>query len=193
MTEELPYLSIAMLRPTLEGLPAAPLPAPFSLRRYEPGDVAAWVRIHRLADRYNVATPELFAEQFGNDEDELRRRQLYLCDGEGDAIGTITAWPDESPPDLRRGRVHWVAIVPACHGRGLGKPLLGACLRRMVELGCESACLTTQPPRLPAINLYLRFGFRPDVRSEQERDAWRLLADRVKGEFRDAIKEATAR
>ena len=191
MDPTLPHLSIAMVRPTLDDLPRAPLPAPFSFRRYQPGDVAAWVRIHALADKFNVASPALFAERFGSDESELRERQLYLCDGAGDAIGTITAWHNDHYPGLCRGRVHWVAIVPAYQGRGLGKPLLAACLRRMVDLGYESAYLTTNPPRVPAINLYLGFGFAPDVRSAEERDAWRLLEDRVRGKFRDAIREAT--
>ena len=109
------------------------------------------------------------------------------------AIGTITARHNAHYPVRRYGRLHWVAIVPAYHGRGLGKPLLAACLRRMKELGYEGAYLTTAPPRLPVINHCLRFGFVPHVRSEQERDAWRLLAERVKDEFRAALDDAPAR
>jgi GNAT superfamily N-acetyltransferase len=146
------------------------------------------VRIHELSDPLNVASRELFEKQFGNDEDELGSRQLYLCDGAGEPVGTITAWHNAHFPDRPYGRVHWVAIVPAHQGGGLGKPLLAACLNRMVELGCRGAYLTTDPPRIPAINLYLRSGFRPHVRSERERDAWRLVADRVKEDLKATVR-----
>ncbi len=83
-----------------------------------------------------------------------------------------------------------MAIVPAHQGRGLAKPLLGACLRRMREMGCDGAYLTTDPPRVTAINLYLGFGFRPDVRSSEEAEAWRGLRDKVKPEFRAILSAA---
>ena len=187
MDLSLPHLRIHMVRPTLAHLPQEPLPAPYWLRHYRPGDEAAWVHIHELADPLNKIAPELYRREFGSDERELRRRQLYLCDGAGAPIGTITAWHDAECPGGSRGRVHWVAIVPAFQGFGLGKPLMGSCLRLMVRLGCDSACLTTNPPRVPAINLYLRCGFLPDARSQEERDAWRLLAEKVRPEFRDAV------
>jgi len=190
MNLDLPNVSIHMVRPTLADVPKAPLPAPYSSRYYRPGDEATWVRIHNLADGLSVATRNMFEDQFGHDEQELRKRQLYLCDGEGDAIATVTAWHNVDYAGRPYGRVHWVAVVPAHQGRGLGKPLLAACLRRMVELGCKGAYLTTAPPRIPAINLYLRFGFRPVVRSEREREAWRLVSGCVKEELRKIVAEA---
>ena len=56
--------------------------------------------------------------------------------------------------------------------------------------------LLSQPKRegkARAINLYLRLGFAPDVRSEPEREAWRVLLGKVKGEFRGAVQEAIER
>jgi GNAT superfamily N-acetyltransferase len=105
-------------------------------------------------------------------------------------VGTITAWRNADYRSAAYGRVHWVAIVPAFQGRGLARPLLAACLRRLSELGYGGAYLTTSPPRLAAINLYLRFGFTPDVQSVRDAEAWRLLADRVKPEFRQTVLTA---
>ena len=73
---------------------------------------------------------------------------------------------------LAWGRIHWVAIVPEFQGRGLAKPLLTAVMNRMVELGHQRARLATATQRLPAINLYLKFGFLPDPRNEEELSAW---------------------
>jgi len=192
MTEDLPRARIVMVRPTLDDLPDAALPVPYSMRRYQRGDVETWVRIHELADRYNKATPELYAEQFGSDDAELGERQLYLSGDADGAVGTITAWHNADFQERNYGRVHWVAIVPSHQGRGLGKPLLGACLRRLRELGYEGAYLTTSPPRVAAINLYLRCGFVPDVQSEEALSAWQLLKDRIRQEFRGIVDAAIA-
>jgi len=191
MSGTMPHTSIVMVRPTLAALPEAPLPMPYVFRPYVPGDEANWVRIHELADQYNKSTLALFVQQFGTDAKQLGERQFYLCDGAGDAIGTITAWQNEDYPGRNYGRVHWVAIVPEHQGKGLGRPLLAACLKRMAELGHDGAYLTTAPPRLAAINLYLRFGFVPDVQSREDQAAWRLLRYRVKEEFRDTVGAAT--
>ncbi|MCK4283756.1 MAG: GNAT family N-acetyltransferase [Candidatus Brocadiae bacterium] len=187
------HVTIFMVRPTFARLPDVPVPPPFALRRWLPGDEAAWARIHEESDRHNEITPDLYRAQFGGDEEELAARQLFLCDAQGGAIGTATAWHNAHCPTGNYGRVHWIAIVPSYQGRGLGKALLSACVGRIRELGYDGAYLTTDPPRIPAINLYLRLGFAPDVRSEPELEAWRVLLDKVKGEFRGTVNEAIER
>jgi GNAT superfamily N-acetyltransferase len=73
------------------------------------------------------------------------------------------------------GRVHWVAIVPEWQRHGLAKPLLTVVCQRLQELGHERAYLTTAPERIPAINLYLSFGFVPEVRSDEALRAWKEI------------------
>jgi GNAT superfamily N-acetyltransferase len=162
-----------MVRKDLERVPEFALPARFSLRWYRPGDEAHWRRIHWLADRDNEITPALFGQRFGSDSALLARRQCYLLDAGGEAIGTATAWFNDNFEGARFGRVHYVAIVPEYQGRGLSRPLMTAICQRLRELGHYRAYLTTAPTRLPAIKLYLRFGFLPLVRSAEEAAAWR--------------------
>jgi GNAT superfamily N-acetyltransferase len=151
-----PVIPIRMIRPDLVDLPDHKLPAPYSLRWYRPGDERDWVRIAQRADIYNKIDESLFGRQFGDDTKELARRQCYLCDVDGIAIGTATAWFDDDPGGRRWGRVHWVDIIPEYHGRGLGKALVAAVCRRLRELGHDRAYLTTESPRIPAIRLYER-------------------------------------
>jgi ribosomal protein S18 acetylase RimI-like enzyme len=76
--------------------------------------------------------------------------------------------------------VHWVAVVPGAQRRGLGSALVWQTCRRLAQLGHAGAFLTTGADNLPAINLYLRLGFTPHPRSDQERAAWRDILVQVR-------------
>ncbi|HEY2933181.1 MAG TPA: GNAT family N-acetyltransferase [Acidobacteriota bacterium] len=164
-----------MTRENLDFIPAFDLPPDYFLRWYRPGDERHWVEIQRQADRYNAITPDLFERQFGANKDMLLQRQCFLTDRSGAPIGTATAWFN---PDYRGkpyGRVHWVAIVPEMQGRGLSKPLLSAVCNRLRQLGHLRAYLTTAPQRTPAIHLYLKFGFLPEITGPEDAEVWSRL------------------
>lgn len=169
-----------MTRANLDDLPEFALPSGFTLRRYQPGDGAHWLRLHRVADQFNQITPELFRKQFGSDGRVLSERQSYLFAPTGEVIGTGTAWFNDNFAGAPWGRVHWMAVLPEFQGRGLGKALLSAICRRLRELGHERACLTTATARAPAVGLYLRFGFEPLIRSAEDERAWHELMRVVK-------------
>lgn len=173
------YLDIRMIRENLDDIPDYSLPAGYSIRWHQPGDEKSWYEIHVLADKYTQVTPNLFEEQFGNDTQTLTKRQCFLVDSKGSPIGTASAWFDD-PTKQSSGRVHWVAIIPTEHGKGLAKPLLTTVCNRLKELGHSKALLTTQTVRIPAINLYLKFGFVPAINSERDRNIWRRLKEHLK-------------
>lgn len=161
-----------MIRRDLRGIPQQAVPDGFSIRWHRPGDREAWVRIQALAERLIPISAELYDKQFGRDDEALSTRQAFLVDERGIEIGTASAWFDDDYHGERFGRVHWVAIVPQHQGKGLAKPLLAAVCNRLLELGHDRAYLVTSTARLPAIRLYLKFGFEPDIRSKQDRELW---------------------
>jgi GNAT superfamily N-acetyltransferase len=173
------YISISMIREELDGIPNHTLPHAFSLKWYQPGDEQCWLRIQQSADRYNQINLGLFRQQFGDDAETLGRRQCFILNGEGRSIGTATAWFDLNYRGQEWGRVHWVAIVPEMQGQGLAKPLMTVVCQRLRKLGHERACLTTAPERIPAVNLYLKFGFVPEVRSPVELRAWKEIEGKL--------------
>ena len=177
------HIDVAMTREHLDEIPQFALLEPFTVRMYRRGDAEVWRRIQIASDEYGAFPPEKFARVFGRDEAVLAERQFYLCDGEGEAIGTMTAWFGEAAEWQGWGRVHWVAVVPECQGRGLSKPLMTATLNRLRELGHERAYLTTATVRPPAINLYLKFGFLPLVRGGEDLRAWRLVAPHLRAGY----------
>ncbi|MBI2924610.1 MAG: GNAT family N-acetyltransferase [Verrucomicrobia bacterium] len=164
-------LQVRMVRRSLADVPQFPLPAGFTLRRYRPGDVETWVRIEQAADRHLTGHREIHKREFAAHETLLGARQLFLCEPGGEGIGTATAWFGDHDGEPC-GRVHWMAIVPEWQGKGLGKPLLTALCNRLRELGHTRAYLITETVRVPAIKLYLKFGFVPDIRGDADRAAW---------------------
>ena len=149
---------VIMIRDHLEQIPEYDLPPGFYLRMYKPGDENAWVSIQAAADFYNTITLDLFQREFGKDPLPLSERQLYICTGENQPVGTATSWFGEHEGQ-EYGCVHWVAIVPSYQGLGLAKPLMTAVCKRLKAVGHEQAYLTTSTARTAAINLYLKFGF----------------------------------
>lgn len=174
------HLPVSLAREDLRSIPAYELPPGFSVRWYRPGDGPIWRKIQAGADRYNEFPSELFHEEFGFDPVRLGQRQCFLAAPDATPIGSATAWFDWHHRCRRWGRVHWVAILPAWQGKGLGKALMTIVCRRLHELGHSRAYLTTSTARLPAINLYLGFGFLPEIFTEEDRIVWRALEPHLK-------------
>ena len=168
-----------MIREHLEDIPEYNWPTGYSIRWYQPGDEKSWCRIHLLADKYTDVTLDLHEKEFGRNTQVLTKRQCFLVDSKGESIGTASAWFDEHG-EQSLGRVHWIAIVPMEQGKGLAKPLLKTVCNKLKELGHPKAHLTTQTVRIPAINLYLKFGFVPAIDSDRDRKIWRQLSKHLK-------------
>jgi GNAT superfamily N-acetyltransferase len=167
-----------MVRPDLGDLPVVLPPPGFALRLYHSGDDETWKRIHDEAERFHAVSLALFWREFGEAEAELPRRQLFLCDPEGREVGTATAWFTDDYRGRPWGRIHWVAVSEKHQGRGLGRALVSAVCQRFKELGHTRAYLTTESVRVPAINLYLSFGFRPELKHDGDRREWETLRGR---------------
>ncbi len=173
------YVDVRMTRENLDDIGDCALPAGYAIRWYQSGDEVLWLRIQSLADKYNKMTLDLFQEEFGTDTRVLSARQCFLCDGDTNVIGTASAWFDDQVGQLL-GRVHWLAIIPQYQGKGLAKPLLAAVCNRLKSLGHNKTYLTSQTCRLPAINLYAKFGFAPVIDSDSSRRIWRELEKHIK-------------
>jgi GNAT superfamily N-acetyltransferase len=171
---------VRMIRADLENVPPVSVPDGFALKWYVPGDEKDWLRIHRDAEKFLQVTEETFRTEFGNDAALPAQRQCYLADNCGKAVGTASAWFTDDCNGERYGRVHWIAVLPGYQGRRLSLPLLSAVCLRLRELGHGNAWLETSTARISAINLYLKFGFVPDIRRESDADAWSAVRNRTR-------------
>ncbi|SDS65731.1 mycothiol synthase [Microlunatus soli] len=73
------------------------------------------------------------------------------------------------------GYLHWVGVRREARGQSLGKVVTVACLRGFTERGFRRAVLETEIFRHAAVRTYLRLGFVPEYRSDEERAAWSTL------------------
>ena len=162
-------VNIVMVRQNLLDIPVWGLADGFSFRFYRPGDMDKWFDIERQADTAGTFDEQKFVSTFNNRLDLLEQRMIFICDGDGRAVATSTAWYEND----EAGLVHWVAVVPQMQGQGLAKPLLSKTLSLLAELGHKSVMLRTQFFRIAAINLYLKCGFVPLASSQQDIDCWR--------------------
>ncbi|MCC7147363.1 MAG: GNAT family N-acetyltransferase [Phycisphaeraceae bacterium] len=177
---QLPQVLICMYADDLAKTPRYELPPSYTFRSYREGDRDHWVRIWKAAEKSDTITPQLFDHEYGLDQQVLSQRMLFLLDPAGQPIGTSTAWFDNDYHGKSIGRVHWIAILPECQGLGLAKPLLAATCQRLSELGHKDVYLWTHSHRLPALNLYLNFGFIPDIKDHNQAAAWALSLQSLK-------------
>ncbi|MGC9521813.1 MAG: GNAT family N-acetyltransferase [Anaerolineae bacterium] len=162
---------IYMVRPNLDDIPHVALPEGFRIRAMRPDEGALWTDIWRDADPYASVDQGMFDREFGYDRQALAWRGFMVENEKGVAVATITAWYNRTYQGDDYGQVHWVAVREAYRGRGIGKAMLSYVLARMAQWH-DKAFLGTQTKRLPAIKLYLDFGFVPDLRYEGARTAW---------------------
>jgi ribosomal protein S18 acetylase RimI-like enzyme len=164
---------IYMVRKSVKNIPRYDLPEAFKVKWYKPGYEKYWYEIHDKSEKHVELTPDLFDEQFKKDVPSLEKRQFYIFDSNDLAVGTSTAWFNENYNGQPYGQIHWVAIIPEMQGKGLAKPLLSILCNRLIELGHTRIFLITESLRLPAINLYYKFGFVPDIKSKDDEEVWK--------------------
>ena len=68
-----------------------------------------------------------------------------------------------------------VACKESCRGKGIGSLLNQIALYELKKEGMETAYLTTDDWRLPAIKSYLRVGFEPDLSTDEFRERWKVI------------------
>jgi beta-glucuronidase len=164
--------ALHMIRPHLQDIPQVAFPEGFAIRPMRLDEGGVWLDIQRDAEPYFPVADDLFVREFGRDPQATQWRSFLVIDGKGVAVGTISAWYDRDHRGSDDGMIHWVAIRPAYQGLGLGKAALAYALQELAERH-DRAYLGTQSRRLPAIHMYLNFGFLPDLGSAEAIAGWR--------------------
>ena len=176
--ERIRYFEL-LLESDLDHIPAFSLPHGFHFVFYQPGDREAWIEIERSAKElasYEQGV-EVWNKYFGNYEDLLEKRMVFIENQDGLKVATATAFFDITGRDQSgSGWLHWVAVRREFQRRGLSKPLVSYVLGVMRELGYTHGKIPTQTTSWVACKVYLDLGFRPIPKNAvNSRDGWRIV------------------
>lgn len=103
-------------------------------------------------------------------------KMCFFVINEGEAVATITVICDY---DNKEGYIHMVACKPECRGRGIGNLLNDWAVYILKKEKMETAYLTTDDWRIPAIKSYLKFGFNPDLSTQDYKDRWQAILAKI--------------
>lgn len=127
-----------------------------SWERYEKDYYPRRALEHDLSSR----TPEHYKNQL-----EDPSRFTFVAEEGGKLVG-IASGEILGIPGL--ARLGTIGIHPGHQRSGVGKALMEKVVKHCEKKGCHKITLYTLPVLIPAINLYLRFGFVPEAYLREE-------------------------
>ena len=98
-----------------------------------------------------------------------REDKCFFILENGYAVATLTVICNY---EKKEGYIHMVACHELFRGKGYGSLLNQIAESTLKKEGMETAYLTTDDWRIPAIKSYLRIGFEPDLSTEDFRKRW---------------------
>lgn len=156
--------------------PVPALPEGFTVRTYRPGDEAGMARVYAVS-WLDAATPEAVLEQvvgdpcFANDN-------LFVIEHAGQIVATGAAYHYADAPHIGNGRM--VGVLPKYRSHGLGTIMSLTMMHYHRDHGFKLVRYATNEWRYDAIRLFIDLGFYPLLDSEQDRERWKRIAEKVK-------------
>jgi len=160
-----------------DGAPAHPpaLPAGVEVQTLAAAEdgIGQWLEIVQYMGREPVPRDRAFYDRAMTARSLYDPNDFFLLTAAGIPAATVTVICDM---EKKEGYIHMVACKPAFRGRGLGHLLNNLALYTLKTRGMQSAWLTTDDWRIPAIRTYLKAGFRPDTQSQPDfSDRWQNI------------------
>jgi len=163
LDKSIPYKNIIMRMPhdKVSAQPAPVLPDGFCFRSFQAGDESNWARIETSVLEFDdeAGAVRYFTRDYLPFLDDLKRRCVFILNGDEIPIATATAWYAKSSLGYQAS-LHWVSVMPQYQGLGLGKAVVQEALAifAMTDPG-EAVWLHTQTWSHVAVRLYHKLGF----------------------------------
>ncbi len=156
MSEPIPHKHILMVCRELNRTALRPLPPGLSMRLCRSDELEVWKDL-QAAPRDGSSRESLdqyYNRWFAPYGDLFFRSCTFVCDEQGRPIATGFIWKPEGEHTL----LHWIKVLQAYEGRGIGRALLSELMR---DLPAEDypVYLHTQSSSYRAIKLYSDFGY----------------------------------
>lgn len=147
----------AALRP--DRLDEVALSRGYRVTTFSSGDEADWVRLKNALFGSSTTVESFIANQ--QSREDFLPEGWFFAESRGRKLGIANVIPRaHRDREELAGTIEWVGTLPEARGRGLGRALVIACMRRLYEWGLDDALLLTQYFRQPAVALYRSLGFR---------------------------------
>ncbi len=167
-----PQLQMVFGEALLANPPAVQIPEGYRLRTYRPEDEAGYIALMHSAG-FTHFTPEFTQNSV----------RTILPDGffviehiaTGKLVATAMATHMPKPEHPYGGELGWVAGDAEHKGKGLGRAVCAAVIRRFIQAGYKRVYLNTDDFRLPAVKVYLQLGFRPFLHRDGMLARWEAL------------------
>ena len=146
------------------------------------GDIDAWLDIVQYGLTEKREDKAFFFECMYS-HGELEFDKFYIVECEGTPAATLAVICDYKK---KQGYIHMVGCKPEFRGRGIGNKLALQAVLTLISSGMETAYLTTDDFRIPAVKSYLKAGFLPDMINEEHEKRWKAVYDKINGRQREA-------
>ena len=163
---------LILRRANLNNLPTLDLPSGLTLHTHEEGREKEWEELIEAAFGHKYSFDKFIRNGGG-----YKPEYVFYIAKDGKDIATATAIENEKYPG--EGWFRMVGTHPEARGQGAAKRVMIAALHSLKERGYESALLSTDDRRIPAISLYLSLGFEPYMTHESHKLRWKAVMEAV--------------
>ena len=162
-----------------DGIAVAPVEAPENCR------IANFAELDGAMDKWlDIVQYGLSAGRCNEEyyHSTMTKRPLYRDDKcffileNEEAVATLTVIYNY---ETKEGYIHMVACKECARGKGYGTLLNRVGEYTLKKEGMETAYLTTDDWRIPAIKSYLRAGFLPDLSTDDFKERWKKIYEQI--------------
>ncbi len=105
------------------------------------------------------------------------KNDIFIVNNSGSPVGFAVLHKKNLSNGLRE--VGYIAVRPENRGKRLGYELITHILTEMKKRGIDQAYLRTDSFRIPAIKTYLKCGFYPYIKNENEKKRWQSMMKKI--------------
>jgi DNA-binding MarR family transcriptional regulator/N-acetylglutamate synthase-like GNAT family acetyltransferase len=144
----------------------------YVLRRHKPGDMGWVVYRHgvlysqefKYDERFEALVAGIVAE-FVKNYNPARER-CWMAESNGQIVGSVFLVEKSN----KVAKLRMLLVEPSARGMGIGKRLVGECIRFAHKVGYETIVLWTQSELISARSIYQQAGF--ELAAEEQHSSW---------------------
>lgn len=156
--EEIPDYNIFMMCERLNHRALSDLHSDYYFRNCRQDELELWKAFPFDSDtvpvEYEDFMNQIIEDTYRGDMETFFQNTLFVCNKEGRPVATCSHWKAYG----KINTIHWLKTLKAYEGKGIGRAVLSAIMRRFVDRDYP-IYLHTQPGSFRAIKLYSDFGF----------------------------------